>query len=73
MYDWLEHQGNIYVDTNDETIVSWETYDMETGTFFSAPDDIQEELYMIEDMYEYYSEYYELIEKAMNGERVDAE
>lgn len=56
-----------------ETIVSWETYDMETGTFFSAPDDIQEELYMIEDMYEYYSEYYELIEKAMNGERVDTE
>ena len=56
-----------------ETIVSWETYDMETGTFFSAPDGIYEELYTIEDMYEYYGEYYELIEKAMSGERVDAE
>lgn len=56
-----------------QTLVSWETFDAETGTFVSVPDAIIEELYMIEDMYEYYGEYYELIEKAMNGERVDTE
>lgn len=54
-----------------ETIVSWETCDMETGIFSSAPGNIHEEIYTIEDMYEYYGEYYELIEKAMNGERIE--
>ncbi|MDE7224204.1 MAG: hypothetical protein K2O34_10540 [Acetatifactor sp.] len=55
------------------TMVYWRTDDMETGVFGSVPDTVYEELYTIEDMYEYYGDYYELIEKAMNGERVDAE
>lgn len=46
---------------------------METGTFSSVPDAVFTELYTIEDMYEYYEEYFDLVEKAMNGERVDAE
>lgn len=55
------------------TMTFWKTTDMETGTFSSAPDVAYEELYTIEDMYDYYEEYFDLIEKAMNGERVDAE
>lgn len=74
--------GDIYVYCVDEgedgrkdseTATLWRTTDMETGTFYSAPDIVYEELYTIEDMYEYYEEYFDLIEKAMNGERVDAE
>lgn len=74
--------GDIYVYCVDEgedgskdtaTMTFWRTTDMETGTFSSAPDAVYEELYTIEDMYEYYEEYFDLIERAMNGERIDAE
>ena len=36
-------------------------------------DKVYEELYTIEDLYEYYEEYFDLIDTAMNGERVDGE
>ncbi len=55
------------------TEVFWETTDLETGVFKSAPDDVYEELYTIEDLYEYYEEDFDLMDRAMNGERVDGE
>lgn len=69
--------GSITVYHTDEgedgaVMTLWKTADLETGIFSSAPDAVYEDLYTIEDMYEYYGEYFDLIEKAMNGERVDA-
>lgn len=56
-----------------ETFVYWETEDMEAGTFNSMVDGFYQELYTIEDLYEYYEEDFDLIDRAMNGERVDEE
>ena len=60
-------------DFDSETFVYWETEDMEAGTFNSMVDGFYQELYTIEDLYEYYEEDFDLIDKAMNGERVDEE
>ena len=54
-----------------ETEVFWETADLEAGVFKSAPDGVYEELYTIEDLYEYYEEDFDLMDRAVNGERVE--
>lgn len=56
-----------------ETLAYWETKDMETGVFNSRLDNVYDDLYTIEDLYEYYEDYFDLMDKAMNGERVDEE
>lgn len=53
---------------DEETAVFWETADLEAGVFQSAPDGVYEELYTIEDVYEYYEEYFDLMDRALNGE-----
>lgn len=68
-YDDDAESGSIAADT----MIGWTTLDGETGRFVSKPEGIDEELWTIEDMYGKYSENQELIEKALNGERVDAE
>lgn len=53
------------------TEVYWETADLEAGVFMSAPDGVYEELYTIEDLYEYYEEDFDLMDRAVSGERVE--
>lgn len=55
------------------TEVFWETADLEAGVFKSAPDGVYKELYTIEDVYEYYEEYFDLMDRALNGEQIDDE
>lgn len=54
------------------SMVGWTTEDLETGKFISKPGGIEEDLVTLEYLYEDYSDYWELIEKAKNGERVNA-
>ncbi|MCM1299233.1 MAG: hypothetical protein NC203_05615 [Firmicutes bacterium] len=56
-----------------ETMVGWTTLDGATGTFTSKPEGIDKAEMTLEELYEKYGGYKELIEKAINGERVSAE
>lgn len=51
-----------------DTLVSWESKDGITGTFVSAPDSEHKVNCPVQDLYEYYSEYSDLVEKAKQGE-----
>lgn len=54
-----------------ETMVGWTTSDGEAGTFNSKIEAISDQPMTIDELYDKYGEYGELIEKAKNGERIE--
>lgn len=69
---------NVMVYDNDEkggivqeTMVGWTTSDGETGTFNSKIEALSDLPMTIEELYDKYGEYEELIEKAKNNERIE--
>lgn len=65
VYDNDENGGIVQ-----ETMVNWMTVDGETGTFNSKIEVIGDQPMTLEELYEKYGEYDELIQKAKSGERV---
>lgn len=53
-----------------ETMIGWTTADGITGKFNSHPEPVTDGEYTLNELYEKYGEYTELIEKAKNNERV---